>query len=152
VSGRIVPTSPGWWWHQKHGVVWVDTYRDGLCFETVDGSVVYRFDVLEDGAFLAPVATPEQVAALTAERDDLAAELAAARGEDIGEWECGGDYYAPRDSDDGVRPIVGRHVDGVRWLSCVDDHGATLWRGEPTGVLAAMRAAFEAARGFGWAP
>jgi hypothetical protein len=108
--------------------------------------------VEDDAEWLAPVATPEHVAALTAERDDLAAELAAARGEDIGDWECVGDFYAPRDVD-GACPVAEQHVDGVRWVPvALDGNDREVWRGEPTGVLAAMRAACDAARGFGWAP
>ena len=88
--------------------------------------------------WLAPVATPEQVAALTAERDDLAAELAAARGEDIGEWECGGDFYVPRDSDDGVRAfVVARYGDYVLLRPPFNPATWALWLGPPLIVLVA---------------
>lgn len=156
MADRIVPTSPGWWW--------ADFYGNGKpgCVEVVaDGTRLAAYaagDECEDPIenvprFIAPVATPEQVAALTAERDDLAAELAAARGENIGEWECVVDMYVQRRYKSGVSPALVRHDDGVRWFPCVlDADEDEPFRGEPTGVLAAMRAACEAARGFGWTP
>lgn len=88
MAERIVPTAPGWWWRREAGgEAWpvLVEYLNADCvlwWWDGDGHDV----VQDDGAWLAPVATPEQVAAMTAERDDLAAELAAARGEDIGEW------------------------------------------------------------------
>lgn len=71
-----VPTKPGWWWHSKHGCVWVDTYRGGLGFETVGSD--HRPNVIDDdGAWIGEVTPPECVAALEAEREKLRAVVLA---------------------------------------------------------------------------
>lgn len=99
------------------------------------------------------VALHDRIAELEATLAAAAAEVAAFRGEDVNGWECGGDFYVPRDVD-GVRPVVELHCDGVKWLpqvySAEDD---VAWCGEPTeGILVAMREAKRAAFTFGWTP
>ena len=156
-------TTPGTWRHPNKKIAHV--VADDCVVHSIDLEVDWvatplcRPRWIADAAIMAAskdlassvVALHDRIAALTAERDDLAAELAAARGEDVGEWLCAGDFYEL--DNDGARPVVERHLDGVRWIPVVcDGLDREAWRGEPTGVLAAMRAACEAARGFGWAP
>jgi hypothetical protein len=159
VSERIVPTAPGWWWREGNRGPLVR-----LVDRDIHGRLIHRgiadplcAAVHDDGRWLTRLPSPSEardltaardtaVAALTAalaEADRLRADLAACRGEDIGEWtEMGDAYYCG--AGDWPTHAVLLHVDGVRWIPIRFDAEADTEaeRGAPCAhILDAMAAA-----------
>ena len=75
MSARV-PTEPGWWWRFRQGEavvvrVEIDHEDDTLSWWLTGPSDNGAHPIIADGRWIAPVATPEQVAALVAAGDAL---------------------------------------------------------------------------------
>lgn len=141
-----------------------------------------KIPVLDDGRWLCEIPTTDELAQLRADgaRATEYADLAAKLDDDLmaatmelrwwrgegpgdglalfglrGEWGENGcdEWYAKYDVAGGPSPWVLLCANGTKWIPTVyDDEGEELYRGEPMGLLAAMREAEREALARGWVP